>query len=106
MKLLQEGREQLRIAERRAKDDDDVLLKLTATYFVKIRADSERKFGATAWDIGPQPQQIARLDNISAIAMHIGASGGIPQARAIGLLFQTMANQAAFSLTKPSLTST
>ena len=48
MEALQEVQEQLRTAERRAKDDDDVLLKPTTERFEKIGADYERTFGATA----------------------------------------------------------
>ena len=48
MDVIQAAQEQMRTAERRAKDADDVLLKLTTARFEKIRADYERKYGASS----------------------------------------------------------
>ena len=48
MEVQQEAQEQMRIAERRANDADDVLMKLTTACFEKIRADYERKYGSAS----------------------------------------------------------
>ena len=48
MQVLQEAQEQLGTAERRARNADDVVLKLTAACFKKIRAEYEHKYGAAS----------------------------------------------------------
>ena len=48
MQMLQEAQEQLSSAERRARNADDVVLKLTTARFEKIRAEYKRKYGAAS----------------------------------------------------------